>query len=846
MIRPRAIVLQNCCLIAAVLVARATCIAQMSDSPVTQPASPSETNSTGGDTEKPDRVVANTNDSEDQNGAQNNAIGVSFLKNLLSDQKAIWTSPKHLHWADGAWLFPLAAATGAFFATDRAIPPALTADPNKLNRYVKISNYGLYSMIGAGGGLYVWGKLSHDDHQRETGVLAGEAAIDSFAVASALKYTLGRERPYQGQGLGNFFDHGDSFPSDHSAVAWSIASVIAHEYPGPLTQVAVYGLATAVSASRVLGGQHFPSDVVVGAAMGWLIGRQVYRAHHDPELGGGSWGSLSGNDDREENRDYRHMGSPSVALDSWVYSAIERLAALRAINSQIMGTKPWTRIECARLTEEAGETLQQYRLSNMEEATRLQSQLAQEFAYEINLLDGGRNLTANLESVYARVVSISGPALSDSYHFGQTISDDFGRPFERGTNGQAGGSFSASAGPLTIYVRAEYQHAPSAPAYSPAVVSAIAGQDFEFCCQTVPYSKIEAGPFAPVNRLQLLDSYVGVNFGNLQLTLGKQSLSWTPAPSGSMIWSDNIDPVNMVRLVNPEPVHLPFILKYFGPVRIDQFFGRLEGHPYVPRPFIYGQRISMKPWSFLELGFARTVEIGGTGSRDPITSNILLQSFFGAYNRVLKSIPGKSSSEMDWTFYVPWVRKYIVLYGDAYAADDQLPIKNVPKNPWRPGIYITRFPMLPKLDLHVDSVSTEQPGLSYIKGFPGGPGNAGHFTYWNFDYPDGYTNGGDLIGNSVGRDGRAFEGWLTYWLSANSNLQLLYKRSKEAAEFVPGGGEWEDYAVKNEMHLRSGFYLKTELQYEHILSYPLLFNGPQRNITAIAEIGFSPGERGRK
>jgi hypothetical protein len=201
-----------------------------------------------------------------------------------------------------------------------------------------------------------------------------------------------------------------------------------------------------------------------------------------------------------------------------------------------MGLKPWTRMECARLTEEASETLQQGRDSNSEEAARIQTQLAHEFGYEMNLLGGGRNFTANLESVYARAVSISGPALTDSYHFGQTVSYDFGRPFERGTSGQAGGSFSANAGPLTIYVRAEYQHAPSAPAISSAAVNAIATADL------VPVSEVPAGPIMPVNRLQLLDAYVGVNLSNWQLTLGKQSLSWTPAPSGSMIWSDNIDP----------------------------------------------------------------------------------------------------------------------------------------------------------------------------------------------------------------------------------------------------------------------------------------------------------------
>ncbi|MGH9678340.1 MAG: capsule assembly Wzi family protein [Candidatus Acidiferrales bacterium] len=821
-----------------------TCLAQ-SQGPAARPtgAAPASARQAGPDAAPP----AESASARSAGNAQTNAeeftesrLGLSLLKNIALDQKTIWTSPAHLRWADGAWLFPLTAVTAGFFATDRAIPPALSANPKTLSRYSNFSNDGVYALVGAGGGLYLWGKVSHDDHERETGILAGEAAIDSLGVDTAFKYVLGRERPAQGAGLGNFFQRGDSFPSDHSAIAWSIASVIAHEYPGPLTKIAVYGLATAVSASRVAGARHFPSDVVVGGAIGWLIGRQIFRAHHDPELGGEASGGLSGSEEGEEQRDRHSMGSPSVPLDSWVYPSFERLAALRAINTQIMGLKPWTRMECARLTQEAGETLQEGQIQNAEEAARIQTQLAKEFSYELTLLDGRRNRTASLESVYARAVSISGPALSDGYHFGQTISDDFGRPFERGASGQAGASFRAAAGPLALYVRAEYQHAPGAPALPLSARNAISIAD------SVSSARVPSGPVPPIDRLQLLDAYVGVNLDNWQLLLGKQSLSWTPGPGGSMLWSDNIDPVNMVRLANSEPVVLPSLLRYFGPVRIDQFFGRLEGHPYVPRPFEYGQKISMKPLPFLELGFARTVTIGGRGSGQPLTSRLLFQSFFGLHNNQFDSVPGDSHSEMDWLFYVPGVRNYVVLYGDAYADDDILPIKNPPKNPWRPGIYVTRFPRLANLDLHVEWVSTEQPGASFNAGYTGGPANRGQFNYWNSAYPDGYTNGGNLIGNSVGRDGKAVQGWLTYWLSPRDSLQAFYKNSSVAGEFMPGGGAWQDYSVRSEVHLRSGFYLKTELQYEHISRYPVLYPGPQRNVTAILEVGFSPGERGRK
>ena len=768
--------------------------------------------------------------SADGSSNNENSLGVPFVKNLFSDQAAIWTSPKRLRWEDATWLLPFAEVSGGFFATDRSTVRALPGSPQTQQRFRTLSDAGLASLAGAGGGLYLWSRISHDDHQRETGILATEAVLDSLAVSSTLQYSFGREQPYKDDGRGRFFHGGNSFPSDHSAMAWSAASVIAHEYPGALTEFLAYGMATAVSAARVTGKEHFPSDVVMSAAMGWLIGREVYKKHHDPEIGGGGWGSLSSDEEQDGQKDHRRMGSPFVPLDSWVYPALDRLAAFGFVNSSITGLKPWTRIECARLTEEAGEELQ-HDESLSEDAARLQARLQLEFAYELGLLEGATNRTANVESVYARTVSISGPDLTDSYHFGQTVSYEFGRPFERGTNFQGGGSFSASAGPVTLYVRAEYQHAPSAPAPSEAVVNVISERDL------VPVSEVPAGPIAGIDRPRLLDAYLGVNLNKWEIVIGKQSLTWSPGPGDSMIWSDNIEPVNMVRVTNPEPFTLPGVLRFLGPVRMDQFFGRLEGHPYIRRPFIYGQKLSVRPLSWLELGFARTDTIGGVGG-DPITTTNLLHSYIGLVKPGTGSVPGDSHSGMDWTIYVPKVRNYIVLYGDAYADDDFLPIENPPRNPWHPGIYLTRFPGIPKLDLHIEGVSTEAPGRF-------GGGNQGEFNYFNDTYRDGYTNGGNLIGNTVGREGRAIQTWLTYWISPRNTLQFNYKHSTVNADFIPGGGAWQDYSVKNETYLSSGFYVKSEVQFEHIARYPILFRGGRNNVTAILEMGFSP-ERGKK
>ena len=772
---------------------------------------------------------SSTDDSKPQSTGNfqvdDNALGLQFLKHLMTDQEDIWASPSHLDWGDATWLLPLGEVTAGFIETDAASSRALSNNPTTLIHYRNLSNYGLGAFAGAAGGLYVLGKVTHDDHKRETGVLSAEALIDSLAVTSTLEYSFRRDRPYQDQGQGLFFQGGTSFPSDHAALAWTTASVIAHEYPGPLTDILAYGGAAAVSASRVMGKEHFSSDVLVGSAVGWLIGYEVYRKHHDPELGGGGWEDLSGGVEAERNRDRRSMGSPFVPLDSWVYPELDRLAALGYITTSIEGLKPWTRMECARLTEEARESWAEHTAAG-DEAAGLVDHLQREFGYELNLLSGGRNMTANLESIYARTVSISGPDLNDSYHFGQTISYDFGRPFERGTNLQGGGSVSAAAGPVTIYVRAEYQHAPSAPALP------VAARDFIGSVDSDPVPPDT--PIPSIDRPELLDAYVAWDWKNLEVSIGRQSLSWGPGLGGSLMWSDNIEPVGMVRLVNPEPFKLPGFLRFLGPARTDEFFGRLGGHYVVHQPFIYGQKINFKPIPALELGFSRTTIIGGQGpGAAPLTPGNFFNSLFGIAS-IDHSVPGGSSSSMDWTFYVPHDRNYLVFYGELYARDNLQPLQNPTRMAFRPGIYVTHFPKLAKLDLHMEVASTESPGLN---------GDEGHLNYYDFQYREGWTNDGDLIGNAVGRMGEVYQAWLNYWISPRNTLQLTYRNNRVDPAFVPGGGAWQDYGVQNEIHLRSGFYVKSELQYENISHYPILFKGPQSNVAATVEVGFMPERR---
>src|SRR3989441_7413819 len=220
--------------------------------------------------------------------------GVTGLgKDFFLDQKQIWTSPGHVRFSDMDWLVPLGGVSAGLFVTDRQFSKHLSQNPTTMSHYKTFSDAGVAALIGAGAGMWLLSYPKHNEHWRETGFLAGEAALNSLGTGETLKYSLRRERPFQGDGGGHFFQSGGtSFPSEHAAAAWSVAGVIAHEYPGPLTKVLAYGLASAVSYSRVRSRQHFPSDALIGSVLGDLVAQQIYRRHHDPELGGGEWRSI--------------------------------------------------------------------------------------------------------------------------------------------------------------------------------------------------------------------------------------------------------------------------------------------------------------------------------------------------------------------------------------------------------------------------------------------------------------------------------------------------------------------------------------------------------------------------
>jgi membrane-associated phospholipid phosphatase len=242
-----------------------------------------------------------------------------FLKNILTDQKAIWTSPFRLHGDDARWLAPLGLGTAALIATDRNTADSIARFDDQLQTSRAISHAGsIYGAAGVGALFYFTGRARHDLRARETGLLSWEALIDSEIVVGSLKALTQRRRPLAPHDRGEFFEGGTSFPSGHAIQAWSVATVIAHEYSDHrLAQVAAYGLAAAVSFARYTGEKHFLSDVLVGSAMGYGIGRYVYKTHHVKRAAAGS-------DEEESFAPHRHW--PAITPE---YSRAARVYGVR-------------------------------------------------------------------------------------------------------------------------------------------------------------------------------------------------------------------------------------------------------------------------------------------------------------------------------------------------------------------------------------------------------------------------------------------------------------------------------------------------------------------------------------
>jgi Capsule assembly protein Wzi len=526
-----------------------------------------------------------------------------------------------------------------------------------------------------------------------------------------------------------------------------------------------------------------------------------------------------------------NVASTYVPIESWVYPAFDRLAAEGFLPDAIVGLRPWTRLACARLLQEAeGRVIKDEKWSP--DTAALLRSLEEEFAVERQQMNGGREVEFRLESVDQRSTSIAGRPLTDGYHFAETIVDDYGRPFAQGENDYTGFSFRAARGPFAAYGRAEIQRVPSQPAPDAATQQALAAADFT--------SSGAAGPPSGLTRGRLLDANVSYGVSHNQFTFGKQTLWWGPARSGSTLFSNNAEPLTMLRYDRIDPFVLPGLLRLLGPMRLQLFVGRLSGAQFVQaegrvigvpgvalkdQPFIHGQKVSFKPTENFEFSVSRTVIFGGAGA--PVTTSSFLRSIFSMSTADEQKDPGDRRVALDARYRIPGMRNCLTGYVDGFSDDQPFPAAYPTESAWLSGFFLRCVPRVPHVTVRAEGLLSPHRNLA----FPG-------FFYFNVHYLSGYTNNRQLIGSWIGREGDGEQVWTTWNLSPHSSIEASFRGVTANREFLQGGG-LRDFSLATNLQVRPEWQLRIEDQAEW-WRFPLLSATAQRNNELTLQLSYRP------
>ena len=526
------------------------------------------------------------------------------------------------------------------------------------------------------------------------------------------------------------------------------------------------------------------------------------------------------------------FGSAYIPVDNWMYPALMRLYSMGFVNTMYLGMRPWTRRSVLHMLQKSQPDII---ASDNEQAQQILARVLEELSVEVPDDSVARGAVYGLDSAYTRMMGIGGPILRDSFHLGQTINNDYGRPYQSGFNNITGASTTDEWGPFSLYVRGEYQHAPSADGYSYGLSRELSGIDqISYPYPGSPQATIPAGPIAAENPFRLVEASLSAHLLGHEISGGKTDAWLGPAAGSSMAWSNNAENIYSLRINRVEPLNIPLVSRLLGPVRYDFFVGSLKGHTVPRSPWVHAEMFSFRPSRDLEFGFERTIIWGGEG-HTPVTMYTFLHSFFSftdtaGTDKYSRHDPGARFSNFNLSYRLPALRRYVTFYVDAISHDDVTPISAPRRASYRTGLYVSQIPKLNKLDFRVEAVSTD-PGVS--------PAVNGQFAYWETIQRQGYTNKGFIMGDWIGREAKGGQAWLTYHLSANEWIQFEYLNKKTPFNFIPGGTTQNEFKATVVKRLGRDLELNAWVQYEGWKA-PTYKPGLQKDTTAVAQFTWYP------
>jgi membrane-associated phospholipid phosphatase len=211
--------------------------------------------------------------------------------NMLRDQARIWTFPAKV--VTGHHVLPTLAVlgvTGGLIAADPTTGKFFRRHEDTFGGFNDRfpESVGTTGSLVAPAAFYLTGLIRKDKYMQSTGLFAAEAWVGAEIPNVVLRNVFRRRRPLDFPPNGTFRDtwfktHGSpfaangGFPSGHTATVVAVATVISRRYGKQHKWVpwVAYGLAGTIAFSRATSGNHFLSDIFMGGAIGYSVGRFV-------------------------------------------------------------------------------------------------------------------------------------------------------------------------------------------------------------------------------------------------------------------------------------------------------------------------------------------------------------------------------------------------------------------------------------------------------------------------------------------------------------------------------------------------------------------------------------------
>jgi len=346
------------------------------------------------------------------------------------------------------------------------------------------------------------------------------------------------------------------------------------------------------------------------------------------------------------------ISSINLPLDHWAYEALDSLEGYGLIESGLSSTRPYARLEAARLVWEAeknwADTRQKANFKEIELVSSLLSRLKKEFKPEL----------VDLRSIEGVPVSTYLKPVDELILKYQYQSDN---PIIRPQN--------AAPSTHTIY-----------PLYNQDGLVYQKGHNFDAQLQgegrfwnhfSIYYRPQFTSMESQQARFHLEKGYLKFELFNLELEVGRDSMWWGPSKHGALIISNNARPFDMIKFSNQKPFSIPLV----GLFKFNLFFSRLDyKEPYIAEPLIYGLRLHLKPHPIFEIGISHMAIFEGEG-RKALSFKDYLDILYGNANREYTKLDSNQQIAIDFSlrwpnFYkVLPIARSLKLYGE-YGAED--------------------------------------------------------------------------------------------------------------------------------------------------------------------------------